>query len=66
MERPFVTIKEAAEVIPAGRTKIYQLIAAGHLDVRKLGKRTLISAESIRRLHDSLPKADIDRSEHPM
>lgn len=62
MERRFITVKEAKAVIPASHDKIYKLIKEGRLEVRKLGRRTLISVESINRLHDSLPRAAIDRT----
>ncbi|TPN41388.1 helix-turn-helix domain-containing protein [Mesorhizobium sp. B1-1-6] len=62
MERRFLTVKEAKAAIPASHDKIYKLIKAGQLEVRKLGRRTLISVASIEHLHDSLPRAEIDRS----
>ena len=33
-----------------GRTRLYQLIGEGKLEVRKVGKRTLIPAASLRAL----------------
>ncbi|AHE57322.1 helix-turn-helix domain-containing protein [Sphingomonas sanxanigenens] len=46
------SIKEACRVSSLGRTRLYQLIAAKRLDARKLGRRTLIPAESLKRLLD--------------
>ncbi|MBA4767510.1 MAG: helix-turn-helix domain-containing protein [Porphyrobacter sp.] len=44
------SINEACRVSSLGRTRIYQLIGEGKLDVRKIGKRTLILAASLRAL----------------
>ncbi|TIM37652.1 helix-turn-helix domain-containing protein [Mesorhizobium sp.] len=63
MERRFLTIKETKAAIPVSHDKLYKLIKAGKLEVRKLGRRTLISVASIERLHDSLPRAEIDRTD---
>ncbi len=40
-----------------GRTKGYQLIKNGELIARKLGTRTVVEAESIRRFAAGLPRA---------
>ena len=44
------SIKEACRISSLGRTSLYALIAAGKLQSRKVGKRTLIPAESLQRL----------------
>ena len=44
------SIKEVCRVSSLGRTRVYQLIAAGRLEARKLGRRTLIPADSLRAL----------------
>lgn len=44
------SINEACRVSSLGRTRLYQLISEGKLDVRKIGKRTLIPAASLRAL----------------
>lgn len=46
------SVSEACRVSSIGRTRLYQLIAEGRLEVRKIGKRTIIPAESLRRLID--------------
>lgn len=50
MERLAYSINETARALSLGRTSIYALIADGRLDAFKLGRRTLIRAESIKRL----------------
>lgn len=50
MDRLAYSINEAARVLSMGRTSIYALIADGRLEAFKLGRRTLIRAESIQRL----------------
>ncbi len=51
------TVNESLYISGFGRTKLYELIRDGHLDARKLGKRTLISAASLRAFLASLPPA---------
>lgn len=50
MERLAYSINETASALGLGRTSIYAMIADGRLEAFKLGRRTLIKAESIRRL----------------
>lgn len=44
-----VRVNEAARMIGVGRTKLYELIAAGEIETVKLGKATRITTAS---LHD--------------
>ena len=48
-------VERACAISGCGRTKIYELIAAGLLDARKLGRRTLVTDESLRGFLASLP-----------
>ena len=50
MEPIFASINETAKALSLGRTSIYALINEGRLESVKLGRRTLIKVESIRRL----------------
>lgn len=44
------SISEACRITSIGRTRLYGLIAEGRLEVRKIGRRTLIPAASLRAL----------------
>ena len=44
------SIKEASRATSLGRTRLYQLIAAGQLEVVKIGSRTLIPAHALHKL----------------
>ena len=44
------SIADACRVTSIGRTRLYILIAEGRLEVRKIGRRTLIPAASLRAL----------------
>ena len=50
MEVLTVSINDTARALGLGRTSIYLMIADGRLEALKLGRRTLILSESIRRL----------------
>ena len=47
------SINDAAKALSLGRTSIYALIREGRLETIKLGRRTLIKVESVRRLLES-------------
>ncbi len=44
------TITEACHSIGIGRSKLYELIGQGRIQIRKIGMRTVIPAESLRAL----------------
>lgn len=50
MDRLAYSINETARTLSLGRTSIYVMIADGRLEAFKLGRRTLIKADSIQRL----------------
>ena len=45
-----VKVNDAARMIGVGRTKLYELIAAGEVDVVKLGKSTRVTTASLKSL----------------
>ncbi len=50
MEPLAISINDTAKALGLGRTSIYAMIADGRLEAFKLGRRTLIRADSIKRL----------------
>jgi excisionase family DNA binding protein len=52
MNKLAYSINDTARLLSMGRTSIYAMIADGRLESFKLGRRTLIRGESIRRLVD--------------
>jgi excisionase family DNA binding protein len=64
----FYTTAEARAALGIGTTRLYELIGRGRLRARKLGRTTLIEAESMRALAAALPFAKVaagTRSTHP-
>ena len=55
VEKLAFSIDEAAVRANIGRDGIYQAIREKRLDAKKAGRRTLITAEALRRFIDSLP-----------
>jgi excisionase family DNA binding protein len=55
--RIFYAPREAEAILGISHATLYRLIAAKRLDARKLGNKTLITAESILRLASELPSA---------
>jgi excisionase family DNA binding protein len=45
-----LSVDQATKAIGIGRTKLYELLASGHLDAIKIGRRTLITTASLQRL----------------
>lgn len=61
--RPWArSIVDAATYTSCCRSKIYELLAAGHLVAVKAGRRTLITQESLDNFLSSLPRAVIRSS----
>ena len=52
MEQLAYSINDTAKALSLGRTSVYALIGDGRLVAFKLGRRTLVNADSIRRLID--------------
>jgi excisionase family DNA binding protein len=50
MDRLAYSINETASALSMGRTSIYALIKEGRLETVKLGRRTLVKVDSLRRL----------------
>ena len=54
--RALLSPRETQSLLSISHASLYRLIAAGRLDARKLGSKTLITAESVQRLVTDLPK----------
>jgi excisionase family DNA binding protein len=50
MEPVTISVSSAAKVLGLGRTSIYALLKNGKLDAIKVGRRTLLTTSSIKRL----------------
>jgi excisionase family DNA binding protein len=57
MELLAISINDAAKALGVGRSSVYSLLKSGRLDAIKIGRRTLLTTESIKRL--SQTRADI-------
>jgi excisionase family DNA binding protein len=55
----FYSPKQTQTLLNISHATCYRLIANGKLDARKIGTKTVISAESIERLIADLPKAAV-------
>ena len=54
-----LTVRDACTALSVGKTTLYGLIAAGLIDARRLGGRTIIPATSLRDFLAGLPAAPI-------
>jgi excisionase family DNA binding protein len=52
-----LTVRQAVDVSGIGRTTLYALIRDGHLDARKVGRRTLIPGGPLDQMLNDLPSA---------
>ena len=50
MQSITMSINDATKALGIGRTTLYSLIAQGRVEVVKLGRRTLVKTDSLRRL----------------
>ena len=47
MEALFLPIPDACRALGIGRSKLYELIAAGEISTRKIGRKTIIPRDDI-------------------
>jgi excisionase family DNA binding protein len=58
--------KDASFYLGVGVNSVYEMIAAGELEAKKLGTRTLVVTESIRNRLAALPKAKLTTQRRPL
>lgn len=54
MEQLAISINDAAKALGVGRSSVYNLIKSGRLEALKVGRRTLLTMASIKRLTQTL------------
>ena len=68
-ERLLYPLPEAQVLLSFGRSKLYELIAAGEIEVVKVGRRTLVPRESLERfvarLRAAASTSPVDVREYP-
>ena len=57
--RMALSIDEAAQQANICRDKIYEAIRTGELEAKKVGRRTLVMADELRRYLDALPSLQL-------
>jgi excisionase family DNA binding protein len=60
IEKITYSVEEACQAMGIGRSLFYEFVARSDIPAIKLGRRTLIKGEDLKRYIDSLPKAKID------
>jgi excisionase family DNA binding protein len=63
MDQLLYTISQCCRMAAIGRTKFYELVANGDIPVRKVGKRTLVSASDLRDWVERLPAVEAKSSD---
>ena len=53
MELLAISTNDTAKALGIGRSSVYALLKSGRLDAIKIGRRTLLTTESIKRLAQS-------------
>lgn len=58
---PFAySLSDAAQALGIKKTTLYHLLSEGALDARKIGGRTVVTAQSLHAFVAGLPRADIN------
>lgn len=53
------SVTNAAKALDVSRSTVYNLIASGQIVALKMGTRTIVTAEELKRYLGTLPKAEI-------
>jgi excisionase family DNA binding protein len=59
MERELLSVREAGEVLGIGRSKTYELINEGALEVVRIGRRALVPRQAVAEFVEGL-RAEAD------
>ena len=59
MDKAAYTIEEAMAQIGIGRTKLYAEINNGKIEIRKIGRKSIILASELQRYLNDLPAAKV-------
>lgn len=57
MEKIFCNVRETANALGIGRSKVYELMNEGALETAKIGQRRVVRIESVTAYADSLKRA---------
>ncbi len=57
--RKAYSIAELVQLGPVGRSKLYELIASGKLEARKIGNKTFVLREHYEAMLGEAPKAEV-------
>ena len=63
MDQLLYTIPQCCRLAAIGRTKFYELVACGEIPVRKVGKKSLVSAADLKLWADRLPAIAVTPSD---
>ena len=64
MDEVFVDVMRASGLLGCGRTKVYELIAAGELPACKIGRRTVVHVADVMAYAEALRGIAVQRAEH--
>jgi excisionase family DNA binding protein len=59
------TVRETCDTLCVGKTKLYKLISSGQLQARHLGRRTIITGNSLSDFLNALPIGTYQSSSTP-
>lgn len=57
-----VTVEQALQLMGISRSQFYRELAAGRINARKVGKRTIVPMDEIRRWVENLPTYTPDKT----
>jgi excisionase family DNA binding protein len=61
MDQLLYTVSECCRLLAIGRTKFYEIAAAGAIPIRKIGQKTVVTSADLKRYADSLPSIENKR-----